>query len=233
MNCPKVLPNYPDNVQLNDVMKRRSLQIPPQYYQIHESNHHRNGSDGENQEMPSTSSQTRPEPPPRLSSTLGRRPRDENRSSFFMTKPLKADEPPIISDYSVPETNESTLVVGPLLPKAENIYMTMQRKKSISRQNSNSSSSAECNQATQSSENNTKSATSVVTSTDNGTNSNETPLYSEIIKNSRVQMPQDGIYSITTTNQHLERKLSSNSQESNSSSSSESESSTGTIKKIN
>ena len=209
MNCPKVLPSYPEKIQLNDSSKRRSLQVPPQYYQIH--------GDIYNSVLPSSQ---RPDPPPR-SSTLGRK--SEDRSSYFMTKPEKASEPPEISssENSKP-TQSNTLIVGPIVPKPENIYMSMQRKKSLSRQNSSDSDNVVINQEENPPEH----------------------LYSEIIKNSRVQQPQDGIYSITTGsnsspghNSHqkeLERRKSSsnNSQESNSSTSS-SETSTGTtIRKI-
>lgn len=241
MNYPKVLPSYPENVQLNDATKRRSLQVPPQYYQIH--------GDIYNCVLPSSQ---RPEPPPRLSSTLGRR--HENRSSYFMTKPEKAQEPPqaTSSENSTP-TQSNTLIVGPIVPKSENIYMSMQRKKSLSRQNSTTSShiSDGCdtvdntiiNQEHSSSVNERVDGGIAVVASDDDNPAEH--LYSEIIKNSRVQQPQDGIYSITTGSnttpghkphqQHLERRKSSsnNSQESNSSTSS-SESSTGTtIRKIN
>lgn len=242
MNYPKVLPSYPEHVQLNDATKRRSLQVPPQYYQIHESgNTWDNATFNRQNSSSSSSSSSRPEPPPRLSSTLGRRQsRNEDRSSHFMTKPLKAEEPPPSLEFVLPTvpTEESTLIVGPIIPKAENIYMTMQRKKSISRQNSTSSSSYKGNQENQVPEDNTKMPLNCATCEVDNKNDerfNDTPIYSEIIKNSRVQTPQDGIYSITSNascgNKHLERKSSANSQESNSSSSSES--STGTIKKIN
>jgi neuroligin len=85
MNCPKVLPNYPENLQFNDSTKRRSLQIPPQYYQIHQRN--------------------RPEPPPRMSSTLGRKNSKLNSSGILMTEPLKAEEPPA---ETIPEITSST-----------------------------------------------------------------------------------------------------------------------------
>lgn len=197
MNCPKVLPSYPDNLQFNDSTKRRSLQIPPQYYQIH--NH-------------GDVARSRPNPPPRMSSTLGRNnSRNENISSYFMTQPMQAEEPPT---PPIPETTSSSLVVGPLLPKPENIYMSMQRKKSMSRQNS------------------------IASQQENEENPSPQPpqqtrpehLYAEIIKNSRVQTPQDGIYSITAGAASKQLKAI-NSQESSSSSSSE-DSSTGTIKEI-
>lgn len=195
MNCPKVLPSYPENLQFNDSSKRRSLQIPPQFYQIHN-----------NDTLLRDSSKMRPNPPPRMSSTLDRRiPRDENRSNYFMSQPIKALEPPTPLD---PEISSSSLTVGPIVPKSENIYMTMQRKASLSRQDSIESQSENHENPPPDTEH----------------------LYAEIIKNSRVQTPQDGIYSITA---HAASKQlqAANSQESNSSSSSAS--STGTIKKIN
>lgn len=206
MNCPKVLPNYPENLQFNDSTKRRSLQIPPQYYQIH-------NCDSISRDL----SKSRPNPPPRMSSTLGRKnARNELLSSYFMTQPLKAEEPPI--EEPDPEITSSSLVIGPLLIRPENIYMSMQRKKSLSRQNS--MTSHEENQENPPPEN-----------PQQPKNFDKDHLYAEIIKNSRVQTPQDGIYSITTgaANKQLQTM---NSQESNSSSSS-GDSSTGTIKKIN
>ncbi|KAG5679905.1 hypothetical protein PVAND_009441 [Polypedilum vanderplanki] len=235
MNCPKVLPDkYPDNLHLNDATKRRSLQVPPQYYQIHGDGSTWDTFNRQNSSSSSSSSSTRPEPPPRLSSTLGRRPskNNEDQSSNFMTMPIKAQEPP--KSIIPVDTTESTLIVGPIVPKSENIYMTMQRKKSLTRQNSTTSSDGNKNSSL---EDNSKISLNYSSSKEDDEN---TPIYSEIIKNSRVQTPQDGIYSITTSNnssleknKHLERKSSSNSQESNSSTSSSSESSTGTIKKIN
>jgi neuroligin len=240
MNCPKVLPSYPEHVQLNDATKRRSLQVPPQYYQIHgEGNSWDTFNRQNSSSSTSSSSSSKPEPPPRLSSTLGRRPSrsNEDRSSRFMTMPHKAQEPP---KSTVPDdTTESTLIVGPLIPKSENIYMTMQRKKSLSRQNSQSSSCEGGNQQQQQPEDNSRislECDEVGRKNDERFNDDSSsPIYAEIIKNSRVQTPQDGIYSITASagNKHLGRKSSANSQESNSSTSSSSESSTGTIKKIN
>lgn len=203
MNCPKVLPNYPENLQFNDSSKRRSLQIPPQYYQIHNSS-----------TLSREPSRSRPNPPPRMSSTLGRKnPMNELRASYFMSQPTKAEEPPTQPD---PEITSSSLTFGPLLPKSENIYMSMQRKKS------EQNSAASCDE-----------------NLENPPPDNSAPphyiqgehLYAEIIKNSRVQTPQDGIYSITT-GAASKQLQATNSQESNSTSSSE-DSSTGTIKEIN
>lgn len=205
MNCPKVLPSYPENLQFNDSTKRRSLQISPQYYQIHNNNN----------TLSKDASRNRPDPPPRMSSTLGRNnSKNEIVSSYFMSQPQKAEEPPIEPD---PEITLTTLNVGSLLPKGESIYMSMQRKKSLSRQNSNAS---HFNQEIPPPES--------PASADERNKNNGEHLYAEIIKNSRVQQPQDGIYSITTG-----KKLQAvNSQESSSSSSSE-DSSTGTIREIN
>lgn len=207
MNCPKVLPNYPDNLQFNDSTKRRSLQIPPQYYQIHNSS-----------TLSRENSKNRPNPPPRMSSTLGRNSsKGERDSSYFMTKPLKAEEPPTPAD---PEITSSSLVIGPLLPRVENIYMSMQRRKSLSRQNSIASSGG--NREVPPCE-------SPAVHQESNQNRGE-HLYAEIIKNSRVQTPQDGIYSITA-GAGSKQLQAMNSLESNSSSSSE-DSSTGTIKEM-
>lgn len=207
MNCPKVLPSYPDNVQFNDSTKRRSLQISPQYYQIHNSC-----------TLTPESSKSRPEPPPRMSSTLGR---NSSRREVFMTQPTRAVEPPVPPN---PEITSSTLVFGPLIPKTENIYMSMQRKKSLSRRNSAASQ-----------ENlETPPPESPAATRERNQNHGE-HLYAEIIKNSRVQQPQDGIYSITTgaANKALKAMNSQESNSSTSSSSSSEDSSTGTIKEIN
>lgn len=194
MNCPKVLPNYPENLQFNDSTKRRSLQIPPQYYQIHNTLSRDDG-------------RSRPDPPPRMSSTLGRRAKPEVQSGFFMSEPMRVEEPPADPE---PEITTSSLVVGPLIPRSENIYMSMQRKQSLIRQNSLRGQKENSPLETFSS-------------------NNREHLYAEIIKNSRVQVPQDGIYSITTSTAN--KKLQTmDSQESNSSSSEDS--STGTIKEI-
>lgn len=197
MNCPKVLPSYPENLQFNDSTKRRSLQISPQFYQIHSN---------------TLSNRSRPHPPPRMSSTLGRnKTKVENRASFFMSEPQEAEcKPPPPPE---PEITSTTLNVGPLIPKAESIYMSMQRKNSLNRQNSTTSQDA--NQEKPPLE-----AAQPPIQTEH--------LYAEIIKNSRVQTPQDGIYSITTG----KPLKATNSQESNSSSSSSEDSSTGTIKEL-
>lgn len=203
MNCPKVLPNYPTNLQFNDSSKRRSLQISPQFYQIHNSNTQLRDP-----------SKLRPNPPPRMSSTLGRRnPRSENRATQFMSQPMKAVAPPTPPD---PEITSSSITVGPIVPKGENIYMSMQRKASLSRQNSIDSQDE--NQENP-------------PPTNPQNHSDNEHLYAEIIKNSRVQTPQDGIYSITA-GAASKQLQAMNSQESNSTSSSE-ESSTGTIKEVN
>ena len=204
LNCPKVLPNYPENLQFNDSSKRRSLQIPPQYYEIHYT-----GS------MPKESGKSRPNPPPRMSSTLGRNnSKNEKRANYFMSKPMKAVEPPVPPE---PEISSSSIVVGPLVPNFENIYMSMQRKNHLSRQNSTVSEKRD--------------ASTDPLDNDDDAKNDATHLYAEIIKNTRVQTPQDGIYSITTGAAGKQLQAS-NSLESNASSSSSEESSTGTIKEI-
>lgn len=202
MNYPKVLPSYPEDLQFNKSIKRRSL--PPQYYQIH------------NSLSRDSSSKSRPNPPPRMSSTLGRRP---SKSGTFMTAPIQAEEPPVVNE---PEITSNTLIYGPLVPKSESIYMSMQKNRTLSRQNSigeNPPGEEEKAELPTTSEH----------------------LYAAVVKSTRVQQPQDGIYSITASSsstlnkkQLLERQ-NSNSQScsSSSSSSSDTQSSTGTIRKLN
>ena len=213
MNYPKVLPSYPDDLQFNKSIKRRSL--PPQYYQIHNS-------------LSRVTSKSRPNPPPRMSSTLGRRP---SKSGTFMTAPIQAEEPPTINE---PEITSNTLIYGPLIPKSESIYMSMQKNRTLSRQNS-MASSVSGNQEIAIAEEDSNSQTELPPPPPNES------LYATVVKNSRVQQPQDGIYSITATNsstlnkkQLLERQTSnSQSCSSSSSSSSDTQSSTGTIRKLN
>lgn len=233
MNCPKVLPSYPENHQFTD-SRRRSLQIPSQYYQIHN---------------PSP-----PEPQaPRETSTLGRK-------SILRSEPIKVAEPP---PKVIPEITSSSITVGPLIPKSENIYMSMQRRKSLNRQNSTcvpveppkvpTTSQQQYNQ-------NDKSQTETLENPPRSPGALNQNLYTEIIKNSRVQQPQDGIYSITTgtgvisstennavdgkstpatssaaTSSNNKKLKSTNSVESNNSSASSSseQSSTGTVKEMN
>lgn len=235
MNFPKVLPSYPENIQLSNSIKRRSL--PPQYYMVHNTN-----------SLSRDSMKVPPAPPPRLSSTLGRRPSNHQRQSNFMTSPLMvAEEPPQVLE---PEITENKIIVGPLIPK-ENIYMTM-KKKARSRENSACSSPFEGNQEIPLPEENPKTLDG---STDfDKIENGDGHIYAEISKNTRVQMPQDqnGIHSIqnnpavkTLIRQDSNSQSSSSSSGSNSSASTSgscplsssddtaSASSTGTIKKIN
>ncbi|EAT45587.1 AAEL003129-PA [Aedes aegypti] len=116
-NFPKVLPDYPNGVAgITASMKRRSL--PPQAFLLANSHSLRRDS-----------SRLVPAPPPRISSTLGRRS-SKNRTSnnFLSSPPVMAEEPPIEEE---PPITLNTLHVGPLLPKHhENTYMTMSRQNS-------------------------------------------------------------------------------------------------------
>lgn len=229
MNCPKVLPSYPENHQFTD-SRRRSLQIPAQYYQVH---------------------QTPAETMSHQTATLGRK-------SILRSEPIRVEEPP---PKVIPEITSSSITVGPLIPKSENIYMSMQRRKSLNRQNSTclaveppTPPKPQQQQQQQLANNNHDNKSQ----TENLENPPPTPpaalnehLYAEIIKNSRVQQPQDGIYSITAgtstknsadgtctdssaTSSSNKKLKSTNSVESNSSASSSSEqSSTGTVKEMN
>lgn len=237
MNCPKVLPSYPENHQFTD-SRRRSLQIPSQYYQIH---------------------QNPPESSAGQTSTLGRK-------SILRSEPIKVEEPP---PKLIPEITSSSIRVGPLIPKSENIYMSMQRRKSLNRQNSTCvpvepPTPPKPQQQQQQHVKNSNDHKTQPSQTENLENPPPSPsalnenLYAEIIKNSRVQQPQDGIYSITTgtggagaipcsengkndfssssssATSSTDKKLkTTNSLESNSSASSSEQSSTGTVKEMN
>lgn len=106
-NYPKVLPSYPDHSTdyVSASIKRRSL--PPQYFSMHPV-----------MRMP-------PTPPPRTTSTLGRKS-GRRESHLITTSPLMvAEEPPIDPE---PEITCNVLHVGPLLPKStESIYSTSTR----------------------------------------------------------------------------------------------------------
>uniref|UniRef100_A0A8D8F6G1 Neuroligin-4, X-linked n=2 Tax=Culex pipiens TaxID=7175 RepID=A0A8D8F6G1_CULPI len=116
-NFPKVLPDYPNGVAgITASMKRRSL--PPQAFML--TNSHSLRREG---------NRLIPAPPPRISSTLGRRSSKHRSSNNFLSSPpVMAEEPPIEEE---PPITLNTLHVGPLLPKhQENTYMTMSRQNS-------------------------------------------------------------------------------------------------------
>lgn len=106
-NYPKVLPNYPDDSTdyVTASVKRRSL--PPQYFSM----------------QPVI--RMGPTPPPRTTSTLGRKP-GKRESHLITTSPIMvAEEPPIDQE---PEITCNVLHVGPLLPKSnESLYSTINR----------------------------------------------------------------------------------------------------------
>lgn len=114
-NYPKVLPKYPQDTSdyVSSSMKRRSL--PPQYFSMNSF------------KMP-------PVPPPRTTSTLGRRPSDRRDSKTLTTSPImKAEEPPVEEE---PEITCNMLHVGPLIPKSnESLYSAMRKKPSTPDQN--------------------------------------------------------------------------------------------------
>lgn len=114
-NYPKVLPRVPDdNTEYvsSALIKRRSL--PPQYFSANVSA----------LRIPP------PQPPPRTTSTLGRKPSMHQRGSHLITtSPLMlAAEPPGGPDNAEPEIACNVLHIGPLLPKStESIYSTVSR----------------------------------------------------------------------------------------------------------
>lgn len=114
-NYPKVLPKYPQDTTdyVSSSMKRRSL--PPQYFSMNSF------------KMP-------PTPPPRTTSTLGRRPSDRRDSKTITTSPImKAEEPPFEEE---PEITCNMLHVGPLIPKSnESLYSALRKKPSTPDQN--------------------------------------------------------------------------------------------------
>lgn len=114
-NYPKVLPKYPQDTTdyVSSSMKRRSL--PPQYFSMN-------------------SFKTPPAPPPRTTSTLGRRPSDRRDSKTLTTSPImRAEEPPVEEE---PEITSNMLHVGPLIPKSnESLYSTLRKKPSTPDQN--------------------------------------------------------------------------------------------------
>lgn len=107
-NYPKVLPNYPDQDTdyVSSSFKRRSL--PPQCFNM--------------------ALKTPPAPPPRTTSTLGRRPSTRRESKTLTTSPIQmAEEPPIDAE---PEITCNVLHVGPLIPKSnESLYSTLKRNR--------------------------------------------------------------------------------------------------------
>lgn len=108
-NYPKVLPNYPDNASeyVSSSVKRRSL--PPQSF------------------FNTLSFKTPPAPPPRTTSTLGRRPSGRRDSKNITTSPLMmAEEPPLEVE---PEITCNILHIGPLIPNSnESIYSTAKKQ---------------------------------------------------------------------------------------------------------
>uniref|UniRef100_A0A336LRV4 CSON014630 protein n=1 Tax=Culicoides sonorensis TaxID=179676 RepID=A0A336LRV4_CULSO len=125
-NFPKVLPDHHPDAELYNDKSVKRLSLPPQYFLMQST-------------LNKDFNKIPPAPPPRISSTLGRRP-SNNRTSTFMTSPIKfAEEPPVFTE---PPTQVNTITVGPLVPKNKNeaIYMSMRRMNSIQENQSSSNS---------------------------------------------------------------------------------------------
>lgn len=119
-NLPKVLPNFNDN-DMTLAMKRRSLPSHA-FYQAQQ-----------------LQAKIPPIPPPRTTSTLGRKPSTRRNSINITTSPLKlAEEPP---DTKEPEITCNILHVGPLIPKSDSLYSTISRKRPVSDTNNDSAES--------------------------------------------------------------------------------------------
>lgn len=110
-NFPKVLPDFPTDPNYSS-MKRRSLpshnllnMFPlPENRAATLDQHH----------TQKLYSRIPPAPPPRISSTLGRKPSNEKTPVCRQMTPVKlADEPPVTSE---PKITSNTLHVGPLIP---------------------------------------------------------------------------------------------------------------------
>lgn len=111
-NLPKVLPDFSENEMNNTALKRRSLPLHA-FYQTQ-----------------SLQAKIPPTPPPRTTSTLGRKPSTRRNSINITTSPLKlAEEPP---DLKEPEISLNVLHVGPLIPKSDSLYSTITRKRPVS-----------------------------------------------------------------------------------------------------
>lgn len=138
-NFPKVLPDYPNSDEptyISSSFKRRSL--PPQYLTTY-ATLNRNDL----YRYP-------PMPPPRISSTLGRRP-SNSLTSTFLSSPVKmAEEPPSPTE---PPVAVNTLIVGQLIPRhhsslninsssTEPIYLSMKRMNSIEESSTPSTTSS-------------------------------------------------------------------------------------------
>lgn len=118
INCPKVLPNYPNDIyatgrNISTLMKRRSLQ--PNYFSTMGGNYQLGPP-----RIP-------PMPPPRTTSTLDRRIDLRRGSQTLTTSPLElAQEPPEIQE---PTITQNTLHYGPIVPKDNSIYSTLGRRR--------------------------------------------------------------------------------------------------------
>lgn len=241
-NYPKVLPKYPQDTTdyVSSSMKRRSL--PPQYFSMN-------------------SFKMAPLPPPRTTSTLGRRPSDRRESKTLTTSPImKAEEPPVVEE---PEITCNTLHVGPLIPKSnESLYSALRKKPStpdqsksfsfenciimenISQDNKMFEEAAEQAKPTQSgikppsgfkmansAQSDKKTAPKIIIKP-TVTRQNSSDRKNQNLNITRVQAPQDASTVPAGASKIPKRKLSNDRATSDSSSSETSSSTTGTVKHI-
>ncbi|GLV39052.1 Neuroligin 1 [Carabus blaptoides fortunei] len=109
-NFPKVLPDFPDHQSQSNSLKRRSL--PPQNLLIFPPNSDYRKVQPNSPNTLKSFSRIPPAPPPRSSSTLGRKP--SNASPLCNPSQVKlAEEPPLPEE---PTITSNTLHVGPLIP---------------------------------------------------------------------------------------------------------------------
>lgn len=109
-NFPKVLPDFPDHQSQSNSIKRRSL--PPQNLLIFPPNSDYRKMQPNSPNTLKSFSRIPPAPPPRSSSTLGRKP--SNVSPLCNPSQVKvAEEPPLPEE---PTITSNSLHVGPLIP---------------------------------------------------------------------------------------------------------------------
>lgn len=109
-NFPKVLPDFPTDTDYNSSMKRRSL---PAHHLLNLSTFSGNRAATLDQSYQKLYSRIPPAPPPRTSSTLGRKSSNGNTVAGPIFPQVRlAEEPPFVSESIV----SNTLHVGPLIP---------------------------------------------------------------------------------------------------------------------
>lgn len=110
-NFPKVLPDFPSEPNYNSSMKRRSL---PSHNLLSLSSLPENrAATMDHQQNNKIYSRIPPAPPPRTSSTLGRKPSNATAIASQMSPVRLAEEPPVEPE---PTITSNTLIVGPLIP---------------------------------------------------------------------------------------------------------------------